>query len=270
MPTVAVMLVLASAGLHVAWNAVVRNTGGRLGFVARQTLAGGVLGGVLALVLGVGSWGRAWPWLLATVAVHAVYFTALARAYQEGTLGTVYPLSRGAAVLTVPILALIWLGEVSSGAEWAGMGLVALGMGALAWGRGAPSRSTWRWTATVALTITAYSLVDSHAMHLTTPPAYIAGQYLGSGLILWVLARQETLEVPWWTAAASGVTSLLSYLLLLYAYRLAPVGPVVALRQLAPAAAPLVGWAFLGERPGWRGVLGGFGVAVGSVLIIRW
>jgi len=268
MPTLAVLLVLASAALHVGWNAAVRNTGGQLGFVARQTLAGGVVGGVLALALGLGPWGRAWPWLLATVAIHAVYFTALARAYQAGTLSTVYPLSRGGAVLLVPILALIWLGEVSTGAEWAGMVLVAAGMGALAWGRSAPSRSTWRWAAAVAVTITAYSLVDSHAMHLTTPPAYIAGQYLGAGVILWIRARHDPLDVSWWTAALSGVASLLSYLLLLYAYRLAPVGPVVALRQVAPAAAPLVGWAFLGERPGWRGALGGLGVALGSVLVI--
>lgn len=262
-------LALASALLHLGWNTALRRTAGNLRFLCQQTLAGGVLGVCIALVVGSRNLAPAAGWLAATVLIHAVYFWALASAYRRGALSVVYPLSRGGSVILVPALAVWWFAEIPGAWAWVGMALVAVGMMGTVLARGvAVRRDVVLWALLVALTITGYSLVDSHAMHLVTPPAYVAAQFLGAGLLLAPMARRVTAEAPLWMAMLSGAASLVSYLLLLYAYQLAPVGPVLALRQLAPALAPPVGWLFLRERLSWAGAAGALSVAAGGALLI--
>ena len=53
----------------------------------------------------------AWPYVLASVAIHIVYYLALAQAYSFGDLGQVYPIARGTAPLMTAVLATLWLGE---------------------------------------------------------------------------------------------------------------------------------------------------------------
>ena len=52
-----------------------------------------------------------WPFVVATIVIHAVYFVLLGRAYEHGDLSLVYPIARGTGPLLVPLFAVPLLGE---------------------------------------------------------------------------------------------------------------------------------------------------------------
>ncbi|MGC8489585.1 MAG: EamA family transporter [Clostridia bacterium] len=269
MSSLAIGLALVSAVLHVGWNAALRGASATIRFVWVETLAGGLVGFVLVVATHDWSLHGALVWALITVGIHVVYFLALVQAYRTGALSVVYPGSRGLGVLlTVPAAAWL-LAETLDPIVIAGVVLVGLGlMGAIWQDWGAASRKTYGWTALVGLTVMAYSLVDSHAMHLMQPPLYITIQFWGTAFFLTPLALREPAGGSLRTPALAGLASLLSYVLILYAYRLAPVGAVLALRQLAPALAPLAATLWLRERPSWQQALGAVAVSLGAILII--
>lgn len=265
MTALAAGLALASALLHVLWNALVRSSEGSLAFVALQLAAGAAV--ALVFAAAVGRWAvppAVWPFVAVTVAVHGVYFRALAAAYRHGTLASVYPAARGLGLLiTAPAAA--WLfGQQLPLATWIGVALVVVGIMAPA-ASGALDIRARRGVLAVGAAVGLYSLVDSHAVSLVSPAVYISLQFAGAALLIlpgsgaMAWARREGLRGVA-TAAAAGLGSWGSYLLLLYAFQLAPAGPVLALRQVAPALAPAIGARWLAESSArrrwvWSGAL---------------
>ncbi|MCY0863641.1 MAG: hypothetical protein OWQ57_01690 [Sulfobacillus sp.] len=232
-------LVFASAGLHVTWNHWVRHQSGRLGDVWAMVLSGGVVAAVAALVIGgTVDWARAWPYIIATGLIHTVYFRLLARVYRVRQLAEGYTASRGVGVLLTAGMAWGFGMEPWRGDQMIGIGLTVLGIGLVA---GRPKRSFRSGFGTilgVGLAIAAYSLTDSLAVHWVAPDVYVALLYLGAAVGLWPAVWQEGARAIAWPAAlAAGIGSVLSYALVLWAYRLGPVAPIVAIRQVAPVLA---------------------------------
>ena len=265
MTALAAGLALASALLHVLWNALVRSSEGSLAFVALQLAAGAAAAVMFAAA--TGPWAvpaGAWPLVAATVAVHGVYFRALAAAYRHGTLASVYPAARGLGLLITAPLAAWLFGQQLPLATWMGVALVAAGVMAPA-ASGALDVRARRGVLAVGGAVGLYSLVDSHAVSLVSPGVYISLQFAGaallllpgSGAIAWVRGAGIRRAAA---AAVAGVGTWASYLLLLYAFQLAPAGSVLALRQLAPALAPAIGARWLAESAArrrwlWSGAL---------------
>src|SRR5678816_4798900 len=63
----------------------------------------------------------AWPWLLASVVIHLVYFASLIESYRTGDLGQVYPIARGSAPVMTAAATTIFIGERLSSAGWSGI-----------------------------------------------------------------------------------------------------------------------------------------------------
>ncbi len=268
MPPLAAGLAIVSAVLHVGWNAALRGASATVRFVWVEMLAGGFLGLLMVGATGdVRLHGALW-WAVLTVGIHAVYFLALMLAYRTGALSVVYPGSRGLGVLLTVPAAAWFLAETVRPLTVAGIVLVGAGLFFLVVGRRSGPIRQYGWTALVGICVMGYSLVDSHAMHLMAPPLYITIQFWGTALCLTPLALREATPLTVRTPILAGLASLASYVLILYAYRLAPVGAVLALRQLAPALAPLAATLWLRERPARTEVLGALVVAAGSALII--
>jgi drug/metabolite transporter (DMT)-like permease len=148
------------------------------------------------------------------------------------------------------------------------LGLIAGGVGLLSWRRGTTGAAGWVWTLVVGGAIALYTLVDGAAVRLVSPLPYAAVMFLGSAALLAPGALADRNPVPVRAAILAGVGSAASYGLMLFAYRLGPVAPLLALRQLAPSLAPLWGRWFLGERPSLRTWLSTGAVVVGSVLMV--
>ena len=225
----------------------------------------------MAAIAGAGSWEavpwvRAWPWLLATVAAHAVYWPAISRAYETGELGDGYPLMRGGSALLAGMGGVLWFHEVVGWTGWAGIVAVGAGLFLLSW-RGSMGRERLTALGAAVLAITAYSLVDSQAARFVPPLPYMAVIGLGSAAVLWPWAR---LEQPWPERRAflPGLMTAASYTVFLIAYPLAPLGPLLALRQVAPALAPVVGCRRLQEAWSTRRAAGAVLVALGAAALV--
>lgn len=277
----AAILILVSSGLHLGWNAFLKGQDGSLattcwlstGAAASAWVA--VAGLPLIHIPGVpalaaGSWAQVpWALVLMSIGAHALYFGALATAYRHTTMSWVYPLARGLAIL-LTLAGTLWLfRSAPSPLALVGVVLVVVGV-VLINVRHRVSIAAWSATLLVGTMVAAYTVVDSHAVHAFNPPLYLALGFSGEALILWVwgLATRQ-LEQPFrGTPLVAGLASYTSYLLMLYAFRLEAAAPALALRQVAPALAPVVAAIWLKERPDWRRYVGAGLIALAAVFLM--
>ena len=277
----ALALVLCAAAIHAGWNALAKRARAPMAFlwssVALATLALAPAG--LSYLPHDGVPAAAMPFLGATIVIHFVYFYALARAYGAGgDLSLVYPVARGLGVALVPLVGVLLLDERPSALGAAGIVLVIAGIVAIALASGLalpPSGGEGRvrglvWALVTGLTIAAYSLVDKVGVSRLHPLPYLV--ILGGGMTLLLAppvlragrALAEEWRVNWRTILLASCLNLTSYLLVLFAFRLAKTGYVVAARELSIVLSVLMGWRWLGEK-NVAGRLVGAAVVLGGV-----
>ena len=107
----------------------------------------------------------------------------------------------------------------------------------------------------VGAMIVSYSIVDKLGVGIMNPVAYIFGLLIIATLWLspYVLIfKRHELVLAWKDykkySFIIGAGSLITYLLILFIYRIAQVSYVVALREMAVAIGALMGFVFLGEK----------------------
>ncbi|HYF59291.1 MAG TPA: EamA family transporter [Burkholderiaceae bacterium] len=262
------LAVLAAAVVHAGWNAMVKRGGDPLFETA-------LIHGWVALPAAI-----ALPWLpppgpvaaaclVASTAVHCLYYHALAAAYRHGDLSLAYPVMRGSAPMLTALLAGIALGEWPGAWGWAGIAAVCGGVLAigLARARGvdpAARRRSIGWALLTAATIVAYTLIDSHgARHAPSAWSYVAwlAAVEGAAIAAIVLARHGRPFVDYARARgaspmAAGVAAVGGYGVALWAMTLAPIALVAALRETSVLFALVIARLALGERFGplrWAG-----------------
>jgi drug/metabolite transporter (DMT)-like permease len=262
MPAAALALVLTAAILHAGWNALAKRARDQFAFLCLALGLGGL--GFLPVTLmtvppgGVPS--TAWPYVIATVVLHTLYFYALGRSYRSGEFSLVYPVARGLGVALVPVLAVAVLDERPSAAGALGIALVVVGIVALQWigrprtgGRLRLGPGTG-WALLTGLTIAGYALVDKAGVARLHPVPYIGLMFAGSFALLLpaALTRLDRVGREWtenWRAvlAASAMT-LTAYLLVLFAFRLSKTGYVVAAREVSIVISVIIGRLWFGEE----------------------
>ena len=126
---VPLLLVLAAAGLHASWNLIVKSEDDKL-FTGWLTVLTPCLILSPALIFTGLPPRAAWPFLLGSGILEALYVLALTRAYTYGDLSVVYPVARGLAPVFVAMAAPIALGERLS--PLAILGIVLVG-GGITW-----------------------------------------------------------------------------------------------------------------------------------------
>ena len=280
MRTDALLLVLAAAAIHASWNALTKRAQDQLAFLwSSVSLATVVLLPVgWAWLPPDGVPRAAWPFLVASSAIHAVYFYVLGRAYGSGEFSLVYPIARGLGVALVPVAALFVLDERPSPLGALGVLLVVAGIvginlssaglssaGLSSAGRGAAGRvaaassrplmsAGTGWALVTGLSIAAYSLVDKAGVARLHPVPYIAILGVGMSLLLVpaLVRRRAALAREWrtnWRAILVASTlNLTSYLLVLFAFRLSKAGYVVAAREISIVLSVAIGRLWFGER----------------------
>src|SRR5262245_59035598 len=167
-PGSALALVLGAALIHAAWNALAKRARDQLVFlwssVSLATVALVPVGIALSPPEGVAA--SAVPYLAATIAIHAVYFYALSRAYGSGDFSLVYPVARGLGVALVPLVAWMVLDERLSTLGSLGVALVVAGIAAIGAAPGATGAGRrvlgagTGWALVTGLSIAGYSVVD--------------------------------------------------------------------------------------------------------------
>ena len=257
----ALVLVVCAAILHAIWNALAKRADNQFVFLwCSVSLATALLLplGLLRLPAEPAP-ATGLPFVAASVAIHALYFWALGRAYRHGDFSRVYPMARGLGVALVPLVALPLFGEHLSWLGSLGVALVVLGivtLGAMPAATTSVARASGAgtfWALVTGLTIAAYSLVDKAGVARLHPMPYIALMGVGLSVVLapLVLADRPALGREWrrhWrTILVASAMNLTSYLLVLFAFRFSKVGYVVASRELSILFSAFIGSLWLGE-----------------------
>lgn len=252
------LAVLTAAACHAGWNALLKLDLEPLVATSLVAAASGVIAVPFAIVVGVPD-AAAWPYVLASVAIHIVYYLALAQAYRHGDLGQVYPIARGSAPLMTAVLATLWLGEALGPFAWSGIVVLAGGILLLAV-RGGRSvkvldaRSVG-FALLTSLTITTYTLVDGIGARLAGSAAqYTAWLFVLSGGAMAVYGTARIggrlvgdFAANWKLALSGAALSTAAYAIAIWAMTVAPIALVAALRETSVLFAALFSMVLLRE-----------------------
>src|SRR5215813_6660589 len=242
MDVVIFVAVLFAAACHAAWNATIKRGLDPLTTTVAISIGAALVALACVPVVGLPAPG-AWPWLIASVAIHLVYFAVLIESYRWGDLGQVYPIARGSAPLMTATATTAFVGEHLGLAGWLGIALLAAGvlMLSLRGGRDLAEldRKAVGFALCTAVTICAYSVVDGIGARLAgSANAYSAALFVGIGpvMALYALARSGMRALGdvrrlWLTGLAGGALQFGSYAIAIWAMTLAPIAIVAALRE---------------------------------------
>ena len=242
MENVVFLAVLFAAACHAGWNALIKVGLDPLSTTTLISIGSAAVALVLVPVVGLPTLG-AWPWLIASVAIHLVYFASLIESYRTGDLGQVYPIARGSAPLMTATATSIFVGEKLSLVGWTGIFALVAGVFLLS-ARGGRDlavidRRAIGFALFTAITICAYSVVDGIGARASVDPnAYSVWLFLGIAVVMvpYALYRDGRDVVPamhlyWRRGLAGGALQVLSYGIAIWAMTAAPIAIVAALRE---------------------------------------
>ena len=275
MPLLAFLLIILAAALHALWNFAAKKASGNLSVIwiglAMATIA--IIPFLFLLSPDQIFVLEAWPFILATGIIHAVYFFAVAKAYEHGDISIVYPIARGSGIAGTTIIACLLLQEEISSVGTVGISLISLGTLLLGL-TNIRQKHGILFSLLVAITIIGYSIVDKLGVGIIHPFGYIFGLVLLTTFFLapYILMnkQQELLSALKNMKKYSLIIGLGSggtYLIILFVFQMAQVSYVVAARELAVAIGALLGFIFLKEQFTAQKLLGIMGIVIGMILI---
>jgi len=272
-----IALTLTAAVLHATWNAVLKGAPNTLVFSARAVSSSGL---ALTPVVWIAWWALGRPALpvgffglaLLSGALEVVYFVFLSWAYARGELSVVYPIARGTAPVLATLIGLLILGERVTGVQLAGIACLLAGI----WAVRQPAQAGRALVPALltGVTIAAYSAVDRVGVRLGPPWLYLLALWMVAGIglvpiaLLRVGGRALMVSPEWRRAALIGLLIMAAYILVLLAYRLAPLSIVAPLRESAVVLVAFWGVIRLRERQGARLKLAGAAAILAGVALI--
>jgi drug/metabolite transporter (DMT)-like permease len=284
MTPVNLLLILGSAVIHVVAHVALKRAHSRTAFVWWMLLWGGLLFSPV-LVAGRGAIAPlTWAIMALSAVFEALYFVAIARAYQQGDLSLVYPLARGTAPLFLLLWATTFLGEHVTAGGAAGVLLIALGLYLI----NLPRLGAWRaplealraagprWALLAGVCISLYTVLDRAGIRHADPLLYT---YLALWLTLALLTPATWREVGWAgmraelrasgpSSVVAGFTTMSAYAIVLYAMQGGtPASYAGAVREISVVLGAVAGVVLLKESGSAMRVAGAAAVAAGVAVI---
>ena len=269
--------ILFGAVLHATWNAFIRSAPNK--FVD-----------TVLLLLGMGFWAgcllpfvpfpstACWPYLIATILIHVVYFTLIVLSYRDTELSFAYPIMRGTPPALTAVLAASLLKESLSLIGWIGVLLISSGVVVLSfdsWRSSSFKRASLLIALSNAVVIVTYTLVDGVGVRLSGNSL----SYIGWAFFLPMFPLVAALLIRWRGPTAiyvrnnikrgmvGGSCILGSYGIALWAMTHAPIALVAALRETSVLFGMVIAMLFLGEKVNcWR-LLSIVAISAGAVAI---
>ncbi len=275
MSALVALVVLLSAVVHATWNAIAKAIPDRLVASALIGLACLVCGAAGAMVLPVPA-RAAWPYLITSAVLQAVYLLLLTAAYARSEFGRVYPLARGISPALVAVITVTVLHESLHPAQLVGVAVLAGALCSLVLLYGMPHRGDGLWPAiATGVVIAAYTLVDGVGVRRSGDPfAYAAWLFLLQGPMLLLACRllagsglPGRMRRHARLGLAGGLLSVAAYGAVLWAQSRSNIALVAALRETSVLFAAIIGSIWFGERFGRVKVVAAVGVVAGLVLL---
>lgn len=281
-PAVLVLVVVA-AFAHATWNLVAKRarTSGTV-FLWLTFLLGVVLFaplGIASLATPGTDFGLLLVLAAGSATLQLAYFLLLQRGYRRGEVSIVYPLARGSGPLLSVVFAIVLFGERPTPIALAGAAAVILGVVVigLVGSRSSLARNRAGIIAglLVGVAIASYTLWDANAVVTRGLPPI---GYYWTSLVLQLLAfapfalRHPTAVAgvarrQWGAVLVVGVLAPFAYVLVLFAFTLAPVALVAPAREVSVVLVALGGWLLLKERHPVRRIIGSVIVLAGVALL---
>lgn len=283
MSALALALVLSAAAIHASWNFFLKRSGGGAMFVwLFATLSALIYAPLAAAIIW---WEKPqFEWMhyglmLASAALHTIYYLLLDRGYRSGDLSIVYPLARGTGPLITMLCAVLLLHE-QPGALAVG-GAVLIGGGAfLLTGdprklRGSGNYHAVGFALLTGCMIASYTLVDKVAVSAWLIPPLVQdwAANLGRVLLMTPLALKARSEIaPTWRRAKKEIIAVallcpLSYILVLTAMVFTPVSYVAPAREVSILIGALMGAHLLREGDAARRLFAASAMVAGIVCL---
>ena len=281
---VTIALVLISAFLHAAWNALLKREVDKDRTLIVAVGVGALLAIAVATVRAVGGGEVPFPtlpafgWAIVAGGFEQVYFLGLARALERGPLGPVYTISRGGAVVVVYPLSVWLFHEHVTEAALVGSGLVVLGLvfSGLRTAGVSDQRSMMPsatlWAIMCAFAIAAYHLAYKAALDAGGASSAVFAASLTFATAVNVVrtgsvgrsAIAALVRSSWPRIILMGVLCGGSFLLLIEALATGGAGYALTLRNTSVLFALGLAWA-IGERPRMAPAVGAALVAAGAI-----
>jgi hypothetical protein len=250
-------LALVSAVLHAGWNAAVKARPVAAHAMTAQMCLAALFMLPILLVTGLPA-AAALPWIIVSSAINIVALSAMLKAYSYAGFGLVYPMARALSVLLVVPGATIAFGERLGAGAIAGTLAISVALALLAAGRGGPGGGVpsvaWAWIGLTGVMSAASVLVDANGARVSgSAIAYgCCTSTLNAAVMLW-RQRQAAVTIADVQREAVAMTpvavaSVVSYLLILYVFTVAPIAPASALRDTSALFAVVIAVIWLKEQ----------------------
>lgn len=244
--TLGPLLLLFSALLHAAWNALAKGTKDKESFLFLTILLSGLITGVFALgtegAIRFPS-GTAFQVAVVSGIFEGLYFLTLSKALRDSSLGKSYAIMRGGAMVLVWLYSTLLLGERAQGTQYLGAltilgGILIINAQDLLKNGGKSLRKDL-WSYISALFIAGYHLSYHHALmdEADPRPLFFVAMIVSLPFLLWGIRHnitsrlQQTLQQHGLRVLATGSFATASFLIFLYGLRISAPGFAISLRN---------------------------------------
>ena len=280
MPSIAIFLLLISAILHTSWNLLIKQSEDKYIVTWWMVTVGGLFA-ILALLFTGLPPRTMWIFALVSVCVEATYFITLSYAYHDNDFSLVYPVARGTAPAFLAVWSFLFLHETLTTGGLVGLGMIIGGLIIIGVNTLMQSHVThvhFKGVAValcIALLISIYSIIDGTAVKNGYALPYVMSMFALVPLPItpfifreykWTRVKEALLNQPIRVPLA-GILGVLSYLMAVFSFSIAPVSYAGAVREVSVVFGALTGWWFLKERLGGVRVVGAIVIFAGILVI---
>lgn len=280
MPIFAVLLLLISAILHTSWNLLIKQSEDKYIVTWWMVTFGGVFAIIALLFTGLPP-RTMWSFALISVCVEATYFITLSYAYHDNDFSLIYPVARGTAPAFLALWSFLFLHEKLTNGGMLGLaliigGLIIIGVNTLL--QSHVTHLHFKGVAValfIALLISIYTTIDGAAVKNGSALPYVMAMFACVPLPItpfifreysWTRVKEALIRQPIRVPLA-GILGVLSYLMAVFSFSIAPLSYAGAVREVSVVFGALAGWWFLKERLGGVRVLGAVIIFVGILVI---
>lgn len=272
----AVAAMLGSAIAHAGMALLTKKATDRLVFRATQMTIGTLVYLPWIVLNPIPEW-EVWRFLLASAATLVAFNLLMLSAFERGDMNLVYPIMRGLAPALAAAGAFLFLDEALAAPQIVGLAIAVGALIGFAWPErdGVPKLAGMAYAASAAAMTATYTVIDaagvraaSHVLTyvgwlfvLSLPPVLLAAWLRRGGRFL-ELARRE---IRW--AAIASACGIVTYTLAMFAYSIAPVAPMAALRETSIVFGAALGALVLKESFGLRRIGLAILLVAGLVLV---
>jgi len=252
------LIVLFAAILHASWNFLIKQKEDK-----HISMTAVVLGHIplalVALIFSPFPKFKSLPYIIIGALLHTGYQLFLLYSYRIGDLSQVYPLARGVAPLIVAGISVTFLGVNLDPIALAAIIIIGTGIMSLTLVRRSDGLRNYRAALLSIATggfIAAYSLVDGMGARVaTTALGFYGSLSLLNALFFAIIIKiirpgiiKNMIFNNYKLALTGGCTSFTAYALVIWAFTMAPIAMVTALRETSIIFALLLGVFALKER----------------------